>query len=215
MLTASEIRELREKYVASLDQENAPAIATFCQDNGYTDDADIKKVLRLAKKENWEAHRVKRRAKLALALEKREDKLIAKLADDMMQVREGFIKDQINEVNDLLPKMIEELRARMETGFFDDKALIQGIKLMMESRSSLMALIDKQYGSDANANVAQQGNLFDFLNRLAFLSRLVEVNDGKISSVTLDPSNYKHLSEQDDKERTALTELDSEVLNEK
>ena len=210
-MTQEAIRQIREAYVSLVDRERPPSIPELCREHGADDEADIKFVRRAFNKENWEGHRQKRKHKINTALEKREDALISRLADDMIAKRTEYIQRAIFEVDDMLPAMLEELKARVESGFMDDKALVSAIKLLMESRKATMETIQKEFqDADRGAGKGKQTMTgHEMMRDLGLLSKIIDAIEGKVTSDIMDAN-----LEQEHRQNDALRILDAEVIGE-
>lgn len=214
MLTQQTLRNIREAYVADIERDDPPSIPEICRAHDADEEAEIKQVRRLASRENWEGHRQKRKTKFTTALAKREDALIDRLATEMIAKRETFLRQAIKEVEDLLPGALEELRARIETGFFDDKALVQAIKLLMESRKSVVEIIQKEFHHQDKQKDKQIDRELGIMRDLGMLAKVADAIEGKLNAQMLEDGQFEILNVQDERHREALSILDAEVTNE-
>jgi hypothetical protein len=214
MLTQQTLRNIREAYVADIERDDPPSIPSLCRAHDAGEEAEIKQVRRLASRENWEAHRQKRKTKFLTALASREDALIDRLATEMITKRETFLRKAISEVESLLPIALEELRARIETGFFDDKALVQAIKLLIESRKSVIEIIQREFHHQDKQKDKQIDRELGIMRDLGLLSKVADAIEGKLNAQMMENGQFEVISAQDERHREALSILDAEVINE-
>lgn len=209
-MTQSEIKELREDYVSMVDRMDPPSIAELCRARGIDDDSEIRYLRRIVTRQNWEGHRQKRRTKLTTAIEKKEDEMIERVAADLVARRERYIYDAMKEVDDLLPPMLEELKARMD--FLDDKALVTSIKMMMDARSKVLERIQHEIDKQDNKREKDTDRGLSLMKELGLYAKLADAVKKKMDHT--DDQAVQNAVEQDRRETEALEILDAEVLNE-
>lgn len=211
MVTPVQLRNIREAYVAEQDLSVMPSIPELCRQFDAEDEASIKYVRRACARENWEAKRRVRANKLSNVLAKKEDEMIERIATEMIKKREELLRNAVDEIEDLLPLGLEELRARIESGFFDDKALVAAVKLLMDSRKHVIDTIQAEFHhQDDQKNKAMDRDL-TLLRDLGLLAKVADAIEHKFTDTTVDDPTYQAV---DASEQEALKILDAEVVGE-
>jgi hypothetical protein len=131
------ILTLREAYMATaVTEDDPPRLTDFLRDRGITDQGSIRAVERRYKSANWEGHWHKHHRTSQEVLQTRETQAIQTLTETYAQRREALLLQQFEQVENALPELVSEALARKD--FMDDKALVQLIKVLFDSRKDII-----------------------------------------------------------------------------
>lgn len=211
MLTQADLRAIREGYIAKYEELGRPSIPKLCDEFQCNDEASLKQVRRYASKENWEGHRQKRKHKISNALAKVEDEVVETQASDMLNKRSELLKESIDKVDELLPKMYAELEARIESGFLTDASLLAGIKLLIDSRERAVETIAKDFGVAQAKTPADSGGIgLGMITELGLMAKITDIIEGKMPTDALTGVDYSQVSAEDERNHRALEVMDAE-----
>jgi hypothetical protein len=131
------ILSLREAYMATaITEDEPPLLRTFLQAHNIADQGSIRAVERRFKSANWEGHWHKHHRTSQEVLQSREDLTIQSLTETYAQRREALLRQQFEQVEQALPELVSEALSRKD--FMDDKALVQLIKVLFDSRKDII-----------------------------------------------------------------------------
>lgn len=134
----------------AVTEDNPPALAKFLRDRGINDQNTIRQIERRAKSGNWEGHWRKHHRTVNEVLVEREENTIRDLTTQYAERRENLLRQQFDQVEQMLPELIQEALNRKD--FMDDKALVQLIKVLIDSRKDIIHNLQEILGGGGGGN---------------------------------------------------------------
>jgi hypothetical protein len=190
----AELNELRSMYKATITlYEEPPKIATMLKENGM--ERYTKAVTKVWKNENWERMWWISKKKLSTEIAKQEDKLIEKAAFDVVQKFDEHIVKMVEQIDNTLPKLIDEINARMD--FMNDRDLLTYLKYLDGVRKDFLDRVtSKTHVAKPNGEDATSENQNKLLNDLGLLAQITDTLRGKVSPDAVIDAEYVEEVEQ-------------------
>ena len=187
----TELNNFRAKYKATITfLEEPPKITDILEDDEKKYTKALNKVW---KNENWERVWWVAKKKLNAEIVKAEEKYIEKAAFDVVHKFEEHITKMVNQIDNTLPKLIDEVNARMD--FMSDRDLLVYLKYLDGVRKEFLDRVTEGNHVAKGKEAQNTENQNKFINDLGLLAQITDTLRGKVSDEVIDAEYAEEIEE--------------------